>query len=137
MRLCSLVLGALLGCGAAPDPSASPGDPASTAPARPEAVDAPGLKAALASGEAVLVDVRTPAEYQSGHVPGAISLPLDQLPARLDALSAHQGSPVYLICASGGRSARAQTLLSEAGFARPINVEGGTRAWIAAGLPVE
>ncbi len=109
----------------------------SAASARPEAVDVQGLKAAIAAGEVVLLDVRTPSEYADGHVPGALSLPLDGLSARLEALAEHRAGPVHLICASGGRSARAQRLLLEAGFARPINVEGGTRAWIAAGLPVE
>lgn len=100
-------------------------------------VDVAGLKAAREAGPAVVVDVRTPEEFASGHVPGAVNIPVDQLEARIGELDAHRSAELYLICRSGGRSARAQAQLAAAGFARPINVAGGTLAWTAAGHPVE
>ncbi len=86
----------------------------------------------------LLVDVRTPGEYEAGHVPGARLLPLQELDGRLEELAELKaaGEPVYVICQSGGRSARAADRLVEEGFAEVINVEGGTGAWIAAGHAV-
>jgi len=100
-------------------------------------VDIAGLKAALDVGGAKLVDVRTPSEFADGHAPSAINIPLDELGKRMGELEAHKTGDLYLICHSGGRSGRAQGLLSAAGFTNPINVAGGTLAWRAAGHPVE
>lgn len=80
-----------------------------------------------------LLDVRQPDEYETGHVPGAVLIPLDQLPARQDEVPADQ--EVLVICRSGGRSAAAVEALNRAGY-RATNVAGGTLAWIDAGLPV-
>lgn len=60
------------------------------------------------------VDVRTPSEFASGHAPGSINIPLDQLTARLAELD--PGRPVLLGCASGSRSAMATSLLKGKGF---------------------
>lgn len=91
------------------------------------------LDDALAQG-ARLVDVRDGEEYAGGHVPGAQLIPLAVLPVRLHELP--KGQPVYLICASGGRSAQAAQLLEGSGLdAR--SVAGGTIAWIRSGRPVE
>lgn len=100
-------------------------------------VDAAGLKAAMDAGGVKLVDVRTPTEFADGHAPGAINIPLDELGKRMGELEAHKEGDLYLICRSGGRSGRAQSQLSAAGFTNPINVTGGTLAWRAAGHPVE
>ena len=97
------------------------------------AVNVAGLHAALASG-ARLIDVRTAEEFADGHVPGAVNLPVDQLEAHIGEL-AHDVD-VYIICQSGRRSARAVTTLAAAGL-RPIDVTGGTSAWLAAGYPAE
>lgn len=80
-----------------------------------------------------LIDVRTPREYDEGHVPGAVNVPMDQVEARLDDLGPRD--PVVLICQSGTRANMTCDLL------RPhrddlLVLEGGTRAWIDAGLPV-
>lgn len=83
----------------------------------------------------VLVDVRTQAEWDGGHVPGAVHIPLDQLDARVAELEAHRKGEVYVICQSGGRSSRAVRVLAGHGFSA-VNVQGGTGGWIAAGQPV-
>jgi rhodanese-related sulfurtransferase len=77
-----------------------------------------------------LIDVREPHEYSSGHVPGAVSVPLATVPDQLE-LFRGQG-PVYVICQSGGRSRRACEFVEAQGI-DAVNVEGGTGAWIASG----
>ncbi|MFI5488594.1 rhodanese-like domain-containing protein [Micromonospora echinaurantiaca] len=88
--------------------------------------------AAHAAG-AVVVDVREPFEYVEGHVPGARSVPLAQLPAAVGDLP--RSRPVYVICASGNRSLTAAQFLARAGIdARSVG--GGTGGWIRSGRPV-
>jgi len=88
-------------------------------------------------GEPVaLIDVRTPEEYQSGHVLGAKLVPLNTLMARVNDFP-EQGD-VYVICRSGARSAQAAGYLArQCGRSNLTNIEGGTMAWIQAGYPVE
>lgn len=105
------------------------------APEEKREVDVDTLKSALAAGAAV-VDVRNPDEHLGGHVPGAILLPLGELEARVGELAGHKGKDLYIICRSGARSARAAEFLAAHGH-RPINVAGGTMAWMAQGHPVQ
>ena len=87
------------------------------------------LKQARAEG-ALIIDVREPDEYAQGHVAGALSLPLSELPARTQEVP--KDPVVYLVCQGGGRSGQAAELLSEAGHdVRPV--AGGTKAWIESG----
>jgi rhodanese-related sulfurtransferase len=134
-----VVLGALAACGGpAPEPAAVPGAAPAAAPAAASfrAVDVQGLKADLDAGKVpLLIDVRTEEEYAAGHVAQARHVPLDALEARLAELEAHKGAEVYVICQSGRRSERASQLLLSKGFT-PVNVTGGTGAWVSAGLPV-
>ena len=88
--------------------------------------------AAHADG-AVVVDVREPGEYVGGHVPGAVLVPMGQLPSRLNELP--KGLPVYVICASGNRSLSMTSFLVRAGF-DAYSVAGGTSGWARAGRPV-
>jgi len=97
--------------------------------------DVADVAAALpADADAVLIDVREDFEWRMGHAAGARHIPLGQLPDHLDELP--RSAPLYLICATGNRSANAARYLKEAGFERPINVRGGTVAWQRAGLPI-
>jgi rhodanese-related sulfurtransferase len=90
--------------------------------------------AELRGQDVPIIDVRNPDEYLDGHVPGAVLLPLPDLVERVDEVP-DDGKPVYLICAVGGRSARAADYLRGQGV-DAINVAGGTVAWIEAGQPV-
>jgi rhodanese-related sulfurtransferase len=84
--------------------------------------------------DAVVLDVRTPVEFAEVHVPQARSIPLDEL--NPGSLSLPKDQPVYLLCRSGQRATKAAEKFSREGFAQPVVIEGGTLAWIDAGLPV-
>lgn len=100
-------------------------------------VDVNTFQAELATGKfAVVVDVRTPAEFASGHVPGAVNIPLDQLKGRLSELDPHKDKAVAVICQSGSRSAAASMTLVESGFTGVVDIAGGTSNWISAGHDV-
>jgi len=97
------------------------------------------LNARLSGGErATLIDVRTPVEFSEVHAPQAVNIPLDRFsPAELASIGCIEcDQPVYLLCRSGQRAAKAADKLIAAGFTRPIVISGGTLAWIEAGLPV-
>jgi glyoxylase-like metal-dependent hydrolase (beta-lactamase superfamily II)/rhodanese-related sulfurtransferase len=85
--------------------------------------------------QATIVDVREPAEYAAGHVPGALSIPQADLALRLDELP--REGELLVLCQSGVRSVRAARFLRQVGFPRVTNLVGGTSAWRAAGLPTE
>jgi rhodanese-related sulfurtransferase len=94
----------------------------------------------MTSGEVLaIVDVRTAGEYAFGHATGAVSLPLHQISPEAVLASRPEGTvgPTYIICQSGGRSEQACRRLVDAGIKDVVNVDGGTAAWRAAGLPVE
>lgn len=80
------------------------------------------------------IDVRSIAEFQSGHAKGARNYPLDTLSHHIDALKNYR--EVYVICLSGGRSMVAVQSLNVSGV-KAINVPGGTMAWRGAGLAME
>jgi rhodanese-related sulfurtransferase len=100
---------------------------------------APGeLRRRLAEGApALLLDVRSPAEFAAVHVPGAKLIPLADLdPAALQKLRGAEETPVYVLCQSGGRARRAVEKLEADGIRGCVLVEGGTQGWMDAGLPV-
>jgi rhodanese-related sulfurtransferase len=84
-----------------------------------------------------LIDVRTPAEFREAHLSAAHNIPIGQLdPAAVMQARIERGTePLYLICQSGGRGRQACEMFQKAGFSNVINVDGGTAACIAAGLP--
>ncbi|WP_200301475.1 rhodanese-like domain-containing protein [Streptomyces adelaidensis] len=81
--------------------------------------------------ELTVVDVRTPGEYASGHLPGALNVPLDQLERALPALK-ESTAELLMVCRSGARSAKACVLLAEHGVTA-ATLTGGTLAWAAGG----
>ena len=92
-----------------------------------------GALAAVHADGAVVIDVREPGEYVGGHVPGAVLVPMGQLPSRVAELD--RSRPVFVICASGNRSRAMVDYLERAGFdARSVG--GGTAAWVQSGHPV-
>ena len=95
-------------------------------------IDLDTLEGLLGAGCA-LVDVREPDEYEAGHIEGAVAMPLATVPERLAEFPT--ASPVYLVCAMGGRSARAVEFLRAQGI-DAVNVAGGTQGWIESGRAV-
>ncbi|TQM36104.1 rhodanese-like domain-containing protein [Pseudonocardia cypriaca] len=83
--------------------------------------------------DAALLDVRESDEWAAGHAPGATHLPMSELTARMDELP--DGDPLYVICRSGGRSARVAAYLSAQGYPA-VNVEGGMQAWARQGREI-
>jgi len=85
-------------------------------------------------GGALLLDVREPAEFAHGHVPGAVNLPQAELATRLEELP--RDRPIQVICQAGFRSLRCAQFLRQVGFDRVATVTGGTAAWEEAGFPL-
>ena len=90
--------------------------------------------AARQGGGIALIDVRRPEEYDVVRVPGVQLIPLGELVERIDEVPAD--GTVYVICATGARSARAVSHLLSQGI-DAVNVAGGTVAWVDAGLPTD
>lgn len=78
-----------------------------------------GVRQAVRDG-AVIVDLRTAYEYDQGHIPRALNIPIDRLPANIDRIR-DLGKPVILCCAGGGHCWEAASILREAGISRVIN----------------
>jgi glyoxylase-like metal-dependent hydrolase (beta-lactamase superfamily II)/rhodanese-related sulfurtransferase len=94
------------------------------------------LKRTLDAGEDLLViDVRRPGEYEGGHVPNAINIPLSELPTSMQKIA--EDRPLAIICASGYRSSIAKSVLERGNFKFSMNVLGGTAAWKNAGYEVQ
>jgi rhodanese-related sulfurtransferase len=109
-----------------------------TATQTKSAVSPRELHQLVAAGDAAdLLDVRTPGEFAAAHVPGAKLVPLDELDcAAFLRQRGDSNKPVYVLCQSGGRARRAIEKFQRAGFNGCVLVEGGTQAWMDAGLSV-
>ena len=83
----------------------------------------------------LLVDVRTPGEFAEGHIEGAINIPLNELPQRLQELPQQKSRPIVTICRSARRTIPATQLLLVQGYQEARQLAGGMNAWHAEGLP--
>ncbi|HJT02456.1 MAG TPA: rhodanese-like domain-containing protein [Pseudonocardiaceae bacterium] len=96
----------------------------------------PACLVAELPADAVLLDVRENDEWAAGHAPGAVHVPMGQVTQRLEEIDAAlPGRPVRVVCRTGARSARVTAYLRQAGW-EAVNVDGGMRAWAAAGRPM-
>ena len=128
LRLALALATAALLAGAACGPSSS-----DTA-----AIDAAALAARIADGSAPLVlDVRSPSEFEAGHIPGARNIPYDELPQRFAELPADRGSEIVVHCQTGRRAEIAERALAEAGYTNVHDLSGHWAGWSAAQLPRE
>ena len=84
---------------------------------------------------ALILDVRTRAEFSSGHGPGAMNIPHDELASRLSELESPADRPVVVYCRSGTRAGLASAVLLDAGYNNVLHLEGDMNAWLANGLP--
>lgn len=97
-------------------------------------------------GDAVLIDVREPAEFETGHIPGSINIPRGVLEFQVDAHPAvanvsdpalsHKERPIVVVCRTGGRAALSAVNLQRLGFSDVRSIAGGVIAWDEAGLPL-
>jgi rhodanese-related sulfurtransferase len=83
--------------------------------------------------QAQLIDVRSPSEFASGHIPGAVNIPMDQIESRIADLSST--IPIVLICQMGKRARMTAGLLEPCQLQLSV-LDGGTSAWIQAGFPI-
>ena len=81
----------------------------------------------------LLIDVRTPEEFASGHIDGSVNIPVEEMQGRLDDVPSDV--PIVVYCRSGNRSATAARILTEAGYAHVYDL-GGIQDWVAEGLPI-
>ncbi len=86
---------------------------------------------ALVENGSLVVDVREPDEYESGHIPGAVLLPLSTVLTNKSEFESDE--TVYVVCRSGGRSMQACEMLHDVGISNVVNVAGGTMGWISLG----
>jgi rhodanese-related sulfurtransferase len=88
--------------------------------------------------DALVVDVRDPGEYGSGHILGAKNVPLSRIDsAGSEIAPKRKDKPLIVYCDNGSRSAKAAAALRSQGFSRVVNLSGGLGAWQQAGLPVQ
>jgi rhodanese-related sulfurtransferase len=103
----------------------------------PATVDAATLRKLIDSGRAPrLLDVRTPAEFETAHIPGAYNVPLDLLREHCGELRTHLDEDVVLICRSGARAAQAEQALAQVGMPNLKVLAGGMVAWQSAAAPI-
>lgn len=107
---------------------------AQVAPARVQLIGPQEYLAQFSEQPHLLLDVRTPQEFASGHIPGAVNISLQTLESRLSELPTDR--PIVLYCRSGNRSATASQLLLRRGFSQLYDL-GGIITWQAQGLPVQ
>jgi rhodanese-related sulfurtransferase len=106
----------------------------STMPAR---LDVATLREWLAREDSPrLLDVRTPAEFGTAHIPGSYNVPLDLLREHRDELRRHLEDDVVLVCRSGNRAGQAESMLAAAGMPNLHVLDGGVMAWEKAGAPL-
>lgn len=100
-----------------------------------------GLSAAEATQlinrrNAVVVDLRTAADYAAGHLPAARHVALDELQAKIGQIAKNKATPVLLVCQTGLQSNKASQAVRAAGYTEVHVLQGGLSAWQQAGMPV-
>jgi rhodanese-related sulfurtransferase len=106
-------------------------------PDAPASIDTAGLREQLTAGSGPrIIDVRTPAEFETAHIPGAYNVPLDLLREHRTELRRHLDEDVVLVCRSGARATQAGQTLADAGLPNVKVLTGGILAWQAAAAPV-
>ncbi|GHJ55092.1 rhodanese-like domain-containing protein [Micromonospora chersina] len=106
--------------------------------ARPATLDAISLRELIDAGHAPrLLDVRTPAEFETSHIPGSYNVPLDLLKEHREELRNHLDEDVVLVCRSGARATQAEQALAGVGLPNLKVLNGGIMAWQAANAPIK
>lgn len=102
-----------------------------------QAVNVGQAQQLLANPSTLVVDVRTPGEYLTSHIPESINIPVDQLDPHLRRIVSAAGGTLVLVCQSGGRAEQAADKLGQVGLSDMVVLAGGMNSWLQAGAPVE
>ncbi|MEV6928355.1 rhodanese-like domain-containing protein [Dactylosporangium sp. NPDC051485] len=94
----------------------------------------PAVAAGDVADDVYLLDVREDDEWAAGHAPGAVHVPMMQIPAFIDDIP--EDRDVVVVCRAGGRSAQVVAFLQQNGRDRTINLDGGMQSWASAGRPM-
>lgn len=116
IRVCFVIMVALLAAGCSQSPAGASVD-----------VSVDEALRLWQAKEAILIDVRTPAEYRDGHIPGVVNIPLAEIEKRLGEIP--KDKKVVLICRTGNRSAQGTKFLRSKGFDNVFNSTGGMSTW--------
>lgn len=108
-----------------------------TDPGGKNAVDPLAATAMINHEDAVILDVRSMAEFKDGHIVNAVNIPLNGLGSNLKQIEKHRDKPVVIVCRSGSRSGSACGVLRKNGFENVKNLRGGMLAWENSSLPVK
>ena len=145
-KLIVALLAILILAGCSAPASAPAAAPAAAQPAATEAqtidvaslprdVDVQTTAALREQPDVMILDVREQDEWDAGHIPGAVFMPMGQVPDRLSEIP--KDKTVIVQCRSGNRSSQVTDFLVQQGFTNVHNMAGGLKAWQSAGLPVE
>jgi rhodanese-related sulfurtransferase len=86
--------------------------------------------------QGVVIDVSTKEEFSASHIKTSLSVPLEELEARLQVVAKNKSVPLIMVCDSGVRSKRAQATAQKLGYDKVHSLQGGLKAWKEANLPV-
>jgi rhodanese-related sulfurtransferase len=101
-----------------------------------QSVGVPEVQGLIQEANTLVLDVRTPGEFETAHIDGAVNIPVDQLDPHLREIVHNAGGTMVLVCQSGGRAEQAANKLSREGKDDLVLLEGGMNAWQQAGAPV-
>ncbi len=85
---------------------------------------------------AMLVDVRSEADFRAGHITNAINIPLDQIEVQINKITSNSKKNIIVYCQKGVRSAQAFRLLNKLGLPKLYTIDGGLDAWLKNNLPI-
>lgn len=101
-----------------------------------QSVDVSEAQGLIQESNTLVLDVRSPGEFETAHIDGAINIPVDRLDPHLREIVHNAGGTMVLVCQSGGRAEQAATKLSKHGKEDLVLLQGGMNAWQQAGAPV-
>jgi rhodanese-related sulfurtransferase len=87
--------------------------------------------------KAVVIDVSEAEEFAAGHVGGAKNIPVNDIEAKLEGAVKNKALPLILVCSTGARAARVESVAKKLGFEKVQSLAGGLKAWKEANLPIE
>lgn len=102
----------------------------------PKSVNPQMLTNLVNRNNAVVVDIRNQANFSSGHIQGALNIPLEKLKDNTSPLEKYRNNPIIMVCANGIQVSTPCSALRKAGFEQVYKLTGGMGAWLGEGLPI-